>query len=60
MFPHRRSPTAPRSTIVRWVSLLALGYIGRSALLVRDYLVQSRGTPSAVSQSAPSPSVASR
>jgi len=35
-------PAVPRSRVIRWVSLLALGYIAGSALLVRDYIVQSR------------------
>jgi hypothetical protein len=34
--------TAPRSHIARWVALLALGYVAGSALLVRDFVVQTR------------------
>lgn len=33
---------APRSRVVRWVSLLALGYFAGGTLLVRDYIVQTR------------------
>jgi len=49
--PSASLPTVPRSTVARWVSLLAVGYIAGSALLVRDYIVQRRPTPTSASQS---------
>ncbi len=36
------SPAAVSPVVVRWVSLLALGYVAASTLLVRDYIVQTR------------------
>ncbi|HUM12625.1 MAG TPA: hypothetical protein VLT82_16885 [Myxococcaceae bacterium] len=35
-------PPAPRRRWVRWALLLTLGYLAAGALLVRDYVVQSR------------------
>jgi hypothetical protein len=52
MSPLSTAPATRRSTVARWVSLLAVGYMAGGALLVRDYVVQSQGAPSAVSQSA--------
>ena len=43
-------PAAPRSVIRRWVAVLVVGYIAGTALLVRDYVVQSRPTATAAEQ----------
>jgi hypothetical protein len=46
------NPVAPssirRSRIRRGVALLAVGYVAAGALLIRDYIVQGRSVPGAV------------
>ena len=36
------SPAVVSPRVVRWISLLALGYVAGGTLLVRDYIVQTR------------------
>ncbi|HVP60637.1 MAG TPA: hypothetical protein VMT11_08760 [Myxococcaceae bacterium] len=49
MSPTVSSPTVhlepSRSHVARWVALLVVGYAAGTALLVRDFVVQSRTAP---------------